>query len=114
MRAKRSVAGRRVGRPSRSPRSSCVLRSLRRGSAAGHRMRSLLRLHGPRRRPKGGWKNETYVEIAVPEYVDWFNHRRLHGEIGLIPPAEFEADHWASVTPEHYPETPVPTRAGSK
>nr|WP_157982518.1 IS3 family transposase [Nocardiopsis sp. FIRDI 009] len=33
------------------------------------------------------------VEIAVAEYVDWFNHRRLHGEIGLVPPAEFE-DHF--------------------
>ncbi|MFD6951338.1 IS3 family transposase [Nocardiopsis sp. NPDC060348] len=30
------------------------------------------------------------MEIAVAEYVDWFNHRRLHGEIGLVPPAEFE------------------------
>lgn len=29
---------------------------------------------------------------AVAEYVDWFNHRRLHGEIGLVPPAEFETD----------------------
>jgi putative transposase len=25
-------------------------------------------------------------------YIDWFNHRRLHGEIGLIPPAEHEDD----------------------
>ena len=33
---------------------------------------------------------EEAVEIAVAEYVDWFNHRRLHGEIGLVPPAEFE------------------------
>jgi putative transposase len=30
------------------------------------------------------------VEIAVVEYMDWFNHRRLHGEIGLVPPVEFE------------------------
>jgi hypothetical protein len=37
-------------------------------------------------RPKGGWKSVANVEIAVAEYVDWFNHRRLHGEIGLIPP----------------------------
>ena len=36
------------------------------------------------------------VEIAVAEYVDWFNHRRLHGEIGLVPPAEYEADHYAA------------------
>jgi putative transposase len=65
-------------------------------------------------RPKGGWKSIGDVEIAVAEYVDWFNHRRLHGEIGLIPPAEFEANHWASLDTEHYPEAPVPAGAGSK
>ena len=31
------------------------------------------------------------VEYATLEYVHWFNHRRLHGELGLITPAEFEA-----------------------
>jgi transposase InsO family protein len=65
-------------------------------------------------RPKGGWKSVGDVEIAVAEYVDWFNHRRLHGEIGLVPPAEFETNHWATITPEHYPETPAPTGSGSK
>ena len=60
-------------------------------------------------RPKGGWKNVGDVEIAVAEYVDWFNHRRLHGEIGLVPPAEFETNHWATITSERYHETPVPT-----
>jgi putative transposase len=71
-------------------------------------------IRNPVMRPKGGWKSVGEVEIAVAEYVDWFNHRRLHGEIGLVPPAELEADHWASITPEHYPQTPVPTGAGSK
>jgi hypothetical protein len=71
-------------------------------------------IRNPVMRPKGGWKNVTDIEIAVAEYVDWYNHRRLHGEIGLVPPAEFEANHWASITPAHYPETPVPTGAGSK
>ncbi len=65
-------------------------------------------------RPRGGWKNVSDVEIAVAEYVDWFNHRRLHGEIGLIPPAEFENNHWANTEAQHYPETPVPAGAGSK
>ncbi len=41
-------------------------------------------------RNKGPWKNIDDLEIAVAEYIDWFNHRRLHGEIGLIPPAEHE------------------------
>jgi hypothetical protein len=54
------------------------------------------------------------VEIAVAEYVDWFNHRRVHGEIRLVPPAEFEASYWASITTEHSPVTPVPAGAGSK
>ncbi|WP_344094616.1 IS3 family transposase, partial [Nocardiopsis composta] len=43
-------------------------------------------------RNRGPWRNLDEVEIAVAEYVDWFNHRRLHGETGLVPPAEFEDD----------------------
>ena len=66
-------------------------------------------IRNPLMRPKGGWKNVGDVEIAVAEYVDWFNHRRLHGEIGLVPPAEFETNHWATITSERYHETPVPT-----
>ena len=41
-------------------------------------------------RNKGPWKGIDDLEIATAEYIDWFNHRRLHGEIGLVPPAEFE------------------------
>ena len=37
------------------------------------------------RRP---WKNIDDLEIAVDEYTDWFDHQRLHDEIGLFPPAE--------------------------
>ena len=43
-------------------------------------------------RNKGPGKDIDDFEIAVAEYVDWFNHRRLHVEIGLIPPTEHE-DH---------------------
>ena len=50
-------------------------------------------IRNPVTRPKGDWKSVVDVEITVAEYIDWFNHRRLHGEIGLVPPAEFEADH---------------------
>ncbi len=32
------------------------------------------------------------LEMAVAEYIDWLNRRRLHGEIGLIPPAEHDGD----------------------
>jgi putative transposase len=41
-------------------------------------------------RNKGPWKGIDDLEIAVAGYIDWVNHRRLHGEIGLVPPAEHE------------------------
>jgi putative transposase len=43
-------------------------------------------------RKRGPWRSIDDLEIAVAEYIDWFNHRRLHGEIGLVPPAEHEDD----------------------
>lgn len=30
------------------------------------------------------------VEWATLTYVGWFNHTRLHTEIDMVPPAEFE------------------------
>ena len=49
-------------------------------------------------RHQGPWKGIDDLEIAVAEYVDWFNHRRLHGELGLVPPAEYEDQHYATIT----------------
>ncbi len=43
-------------------------------------------------RNRGPWTGVDDLEIAVAEYIDWFNHRRLHGELGLVPPAEHEDD----------------------
>lgn len=46
---------------------------------------------------KGPWRGLDDVEFATLTYVDWFNHRRLHGEIepgpGFTTPAAFEAAH---------------------
>jgi putative transposase len=42
-------------------------------------------------RHRGPWCGLDDVEYATLEYIDWFNQRRLHGELGMIPPAEFEA-----------------------
>ena len=36
------------------------------------------------------WKRMVDVELATLNWVDWFNHRRLLGSIGYVPPAEFE------------------------
>jgi hypothetical protein len=30
------------------------------------------------------------AELAVVEYIGWFNHTRLHEALGDVPPAEFE------------------------
>ena len=49
-------------------------------------------------RNKGPWKGLDDLEIAVAEYIDWFNHRRLHGEIGLVPPVEYEDTHRATTS----------------
>lgn len=47
-------------------------------------------------RNKGPWRDISHLEVAVAEWVDWYNHRRLHGELGHVPPAEYEAAHAAS------------------
>jgi len=39
------------------------------------------------------WKSPSQVEIATGEWVGWYNHTRLHGELGDVPPVEFEALH---------------------
>jgi len=64
-------------------------------------------------RPKGGWASIRDVEIAVAEYVDWFNHRRLHGEIGMIPPVEAEAAYWAIRPTVEYARRHEPITAGT-
>ncbi|MFD4144387.1 IS3 family transposase [Streptomyces sp. NPDC058572] len=51
-------------------------------------------------RNKGPWTGINDVEIAVAEYIDWFNQRRLHGELGNVPPAEYEALHATAPAPE--------------
>ncbi len=45
------------------------------------------------------WTGITDVEYETLAYVDWFNQRRLHGEIGMVPPAEFEATYFDQSTP---------------
>jgi putative transposase len=60
-------------------------------------------------RNRGPWKGLDEVEIAVAEYIDWFNHRRLHGEIGLVPPAEFEDHFYRQESVSAHDEALVPS-----
>jgi putative transposase len=36
------------------------------------------------------WRTRSQLELAIVEYVGWFNHTRLHQSLGDLPPAEFE------------------------
>jgi putative transposase len=53
--------------------------------------------------PQGPWAGLEDVEWATLTYVDWFNNRRLHGQItgrpGYTTPTAFEAAHYRQNTP---------------
>jgi putative transposase len=36
------------------------------------------------------WRTRAQLELAVVEYISWFNHDRLHESLGDIPPVESE------------------------
>jgi putative transposase len=42
------------------------------------------------------WPSVSAVGMATLRWVDWFNHHRLLGPIGRIPPAESEANYYAT------------------
>ena len=58
---------------------------------------------------QGPWRGLDDVEFATMTYVDWFNHRRLHGAItagpGFTTPAAHEAAHYRHNTPALEPVT---------
>jgi putative transposase len=37
------------------------------------------------------WQTKSQLELALVEYLGWFNNDRLHESLGDLPPAEFEA-----------------------
>jgi putative transposase len=57
----------------------------------------LVERHGP-------WRSLDELELATLEWVDWFNHRRLHSACGHRPPAEYEAIHYDQ---HHVPVAPA-------
>ncbi len=42
------------------------------------------------------WDDVDELELATLSWVHWFNHDRLHGHCGHVPPAEFEAAFYAA------------------
>jgi len=45
-------------------------------------------IYGP---DQGPWRTVADVELATLGWVHWFNNQRLHGYLGDVPPAEYEA-----------------------
>ena len=45
-------------------------------------------IYGPE---QGPWRTVEDVELATLGWVHWFNNQRLHGYLGDVPPAEYEA-----------------------
>ena len=43
---------------------------------------------------RGPWRTCEAVELATLEWVHWYNHRRLFGPLGHVPPAAFEAHYY--------------------
>ncbi len=44
----------------------------------------------------GPWRSFEDVEFATLEWVAWFNQERLLEPLGYVPPAEFEAQYYAT------------------
>ncbi len=50
-------------------------------------------------RRRGQWRGLDDLELATLEWVDSWNHRRLHAALGHIPPAEHETHHHQQTAP---------------
>jgi Transposase and inactivated derivatives len=55
------------------------------------------------------WRSVEQAELAIVEWVSWFNHDRLHSSIGDVPPAEFEQLYRERVDADPPPGSTRPT-----
>lgn len=46
-------------------------------------------------RHRGPWRDVDAVEFATAEWVDWYNHSRLHEYCADVPSADLEAAYYA-------------------
>jgi putative transposase len=56
-------------------------------------------------RRRGPWRALDDVELATLEWVDWYNHRRLHGALDHLPPTEYEAAYTPDPAPAPEPSS---------
>jgi putative transposase len=50
-------------------------------------------------RHDGPFRTVDELELATLSWVDWWNHDRLHGEIGHVPPVEYEQTFYRHINP---------------
>ena len=39
------------------------------------------------------WRSRNQIELAIVEYIGWYNGARLHESLGDVPPVEYEQQH---------------------
>jgi putative transposase len=54
-------------------------------------------------RHDGPFRTVDELELATLSWVDWWNQDRLHGELGHVPPIEFETDHYRRINTQEQP-----------
>ena len=60
-------------------------------------------------RHEGPWRGVDDLELATLSWVHWFNHNRLHGSIGNVPPVEFENLYYRHNQPAQQPPAGEPS-----
>jgi len=54
-------------------------------------------------RRDGPWRGVDDLELATLSWVHWFNHQRLHSQIGYVPPVEHEDEYYRQNRPAPQP-----------
>jgi putative transposase len=60
-------------------------------------------------RHEGPWRGVDDLELATLNWVWWFNEVRLHGEIGYVPPVEFENNYYRQMNTQPQPRLGEPS-----
>ena len=46
---------------------------------------------------RGPWRNADHVEVATAEWVQWWNHKRIHTSVDNMAPAEYEERYYTKL-----------------
>jgi putative transposase len=59
-------------------------------------------------RHEAPWRGADHLELATLNWVWWFNHTRIHGEIGNVTPIEYETEYYRHQTSRLQPQPAEP------